>query len=373
MLLDQYVEVKINSYTVKYYESLGYVIPHKEANESTKKRYKKDFVYDLNAKIRVKIDDLPKNSNVKVRNLCDMCKKEITLIRYVDYNRSIDRNGNCVCRKCAYIRNEQNMVAKYGESYLKTDEFKDKSRKTMIAKYGCSNPLQNKEIMEKVRKTNLQKYGCINVGQYHEIREKVKATNIERYGYDNPLQNENVKRKMIHTNLNRYGVPWTMQCPEVREKSNKTFCKNGTQKTSSQQLYLHSLYGGEINYPISYYAIDICFPDDKLCIEYDGGGHRLRVDLGLITDEEFDRKEIIRNSIIKREGYKQMRIISTTDKLPSDEILLQLLSYAKEYFSSYPEHSWIEFNIDSSSIRNAEQKDGIFFNYGELRKIKTCA
>ena len=65
-----------------------------------------------------------------------------------------------------------------------------------------------------------------------------------------------------------------------------------------------------------------------------------------------------------------MRIISLKDKLPSDEILLQMLSEAKQYFFDYPNHSWIEFNIDTSTVRNAEQKDGVFFDYGKLRKIK---
>ena len=65
-----------------------------------------------------------------------------------------------------------------------------------------------------------------------------------------------------------------------------------------------------------------------------------------------------------------MRIISSKDKLPSDEILLQMLSEAKQYFSDYPNHSWIEFNIDTSTVRDAEQKDSVFFDYGKLRNIK---
>ena len=34
-----------------------------------------------------------------------------------------------------------------------------------------------------------------------------------------------------------------------------------------------------------------------------------------------------------------MRIISFTDKLPSDKILLQMLEYTKQYFSNYPDNS----------------------------------
>ena len=144
-------------------------------------------------------------------------------------------------------------------------------------------------------------------------------------------------------------------------------------KTSEQHIYLHSVYGGKINYPISYYAVDICLTKEKITIEYDGGGHDLRVVLGQLTRDEFNKKEIIRNNIIKREGYKQMRIISSKDHLPSDAVLLQMLDETKQYFSDYPEHSWIEYDIDASIVRNAEHKDGVFFDFKELRKINNIA
>ena len=92
-----------------------------------------------------------------------------------------------------------------------------------------------------------------------------------------------------------------------------------------------------------------------------------------ITQEEFNRKEIIRNNILKREGYKTMHITSTKDLLPSDTTLLQLLSYARQYFSEYPNHSWINFSIDTSQVFNAENKEGVFFNYGELHRLKQSA
>ena len=208
-------------------------------------------------------------------------------------------------------------------------------------------------------------YACSKCRAFHD-----RETYVKNLGVDSPAKLKEVREKMINTSLKRYGVKNPMQSPEIRAKVNETLCKNGTQKTSRQQLYLHNLYGGELNYPISYYSADICFPEEKLVIEYDGGGHYLRVTLGRLTQEEFDQKEIVRNNIIKREGYKQMRIISSTDLLPSDTILLQMLTQAKEYFSNYSKRSWIEFNIDTSTVRNAEQKDGVFFDYGDLRRIK---
>lgn len=62
--------------------------------------------------------------------------------------------------------------------------------------------------------------------------------------------------------------------------------------------------------------------------------------------------------------------LESNDKLPSDQVLLQMLSDAKSYFSLYPNHSWIEFNLSTSTVRNAEHKDGIPYDYGSLRTIK---
>lgn len=176
--------------------------------------------------------------------------------------------------------------------------------------------------------------------------------------------------KTHQTTFNRLGYYYASQSPEIKEKINKTLCKYSNQKTSRQQLYLYNLYGGELNYPIKCYSADICFPKEKLEIEVDCGGHDLNVKTGRVTQEEFDKRELIRNNLIKKEGYKQMRIISSKDKLPSDTVLLQMLKETREYFKRYPFHSWIEFNIDTSSVRNAECKNGIAYNYGKLRKIK---
>lgn len=109
---------------------------------------------------------------------------------------------------------------------------------------------------------------------------------------------------------------------------------------------------------------------NNLCIEYDGGGHFLEIEIGKVSQEEFDNKELVREKMIRQEGCKIIRIISRKDNLPSDEILLQMLSDAKQYFSDYPEHSWINFDIDNGIVRNAEHKDGSPYFYGELRKIK---
>lgn len=370
-IITKEVEIKLWGKNVKYYNNLGYSGKHGDT-------------------VVVKVEDLQSGSNVKIQYLCDYCKEEVITIAYADLIRRTKELNKMACKHCTSQKLQDIMQIRYGvDHYSKTQEYKEKWHKTCLERYGDSYrkqfmnkafetfygktgysfPSQSPEVREKMSQSYIEHYGIENYDKTMELRERTRKTNLERYGYVAPSQSPEVKEKTRITNLQKYGVPYTMQSQEVREKANKTLHKNGTQKTSKQQLYLHSLYGGEINYSISYYATDICFPEEKLVIEYDGGGHDLRVTLGRLTQEEFNQKEIIRSKTIKKQGYKQMRIISSKDLLPSDQTLLQMLFDAHNYFSIYPQHSWIEFNIDTSSIRSAEYKEGIFFDYGELRKI----
>lgn len=191
-----------------------------------------------------------------------------------------------------------------------------------------------------------------------------------KYGVNGYASTKEFREKVAETFLNKYGCKNISQSSIIKEKKAKTFYQNSSQKSSRQQRYINDVYQGILNFSVKYYSADIYLSDDNLIIEFDGSGHILNVTTGRETMEEHNQKEIIRSNIIKREGYKQMRIISSTDKLPSDQVLLEMLDYARNYFSLYPNHSWIEFSIDTSTVRNAEHKDGIPYSFGELRRIK---
>ena len=114
--------------------------------------------------------------------------------------------------------------------------------------------------------------------------------------------------------------------------------------------------------------------DDKnmLAIEYDGGGHNLQVQTGKLTQQEFEQRELIREMVIRQNGYRLIRIISPTDKLPSDEILLQMLHEALEYFNA-TNHTWRQYYVEEGIMKDAEHKDGIEYDYGTLWNAKTLA
>jgi len=156
------------------------------------------------------------------------------------------------------------------------------------------------------------------------------------------------------------------RCNKCRvERIHKTMYENGTQQCSTQQRYIHSLIGGELNYPIKESSLDIAFINDKLYVEYDGGGHDLSVKLESTTQDEFDKKERNRRYALYRSGWKEIRIISKKDYLPNDNIILEMVNYAKEYLNTG--HSWIKFDIDNQLVKCSQFN--IKYNYNTLRRI----
>lgn len=313
-------------------------------------QYYKDKGYDAkyNQPLTVRVEDLPRKSFIDVEVLCDNCNKVICTPSYMNYLNSIEKFGNYVCKNCASVHRTE----------------------TFMNKYGVNCPAKLESVLEKMTNTMIAHYGVSYPSQSVELREKAVQTWQQNYGVGNPAKNDEVKKKIVQTCQENFGTNHPAQSPEVREKMSKTLYANSSQKVSRQQRYINNLYQGILNFPVKYYNVDIYLPEDNLTIEYDGGFHLGNVVTGRETIEEFNQKEIIRNNTIKKEGYKQMRIISEKDLLPQDDILLQMLSEARAYFSTYPSHSWIEFNISTSTVRNAEHKDGIPYDFGALRTIK---
>ena len=79
------------------------------------------------------------------------------------------------------------------------------------------------------------------------------------------------------------------------------------------------------------------------------------------TEEQQKQDENKRYFYLKNQGYKQILFVSLTKrKLPSDEIILSLISQAKKYLNN--NHNWIEFNLDENCIRWKENSINYDFN-----------
>ena len=111
------------------------------------------------------------------------------------------------------------------------DEILADTVKTNMRKYGCSNPMQNKNIQTKAKETNMKKYGCPNPMQNKNIQTKAKETIkrenvvakrkqtcLDKYGVEIVSQNKQVLSKMYKTNIERYGSYCSCNNPEVKAK-----------------------------------------------------------------------------------------------------------------------------------------------------------
>ena len=395
LILPQTVKVKIASLNYKYYRE---------------KRYEFEKCGDI---IEVNVLDLHPGSTVKVKVVCDICGKE----REMWYRTVVKCNKEnelitCGSSSCKYKKYEDTCIKKYGvDNPSKAQEIKnkkietckknfgceypaqskivqDKLKKTFQNHFGCDSPMQCKVIQDKMKATCKERYGVENVAQSKVIQDKMKATCKERYGVENGAQSEVVRNKMKATCKERYGVEYAiqnkaiqdrikttckerygvenaMQNEEIKNKTLDSFYFNGTGPCSRQQKYIHFLIGGALNKRVCNSLVDICFEEEKIAIEYDGGGHFLgdKMNGNKIPSKEALLKEKNREDFVVNKGYKVIRFIATKDRIPSDEVILNLI---EEFKNS--DFKVIRINFEESTIEK-DYNEKWHCNFGELRNI----
>ncbi len=147
MLLTKEINMKWNSYNIKYYTNLGYI-------------YTK-----INDIFIIKIKDLNINSHYLVDIECDICHK-VKKMQYKAYIACINNNNIYACSSCRYHKIKLTNNQKYGVdnvSYLSDikekisintkkimSSTKKKRETTNLIKYGCKNIFQNRDIINKM-------------------------------------------------------------------------------------------------------------------------------------------------------------------------------------------------------------------------------
>lgn len=130
--------------------------------------------------------------------------------------------------------------------------------------------------------------------------------------------------------------------------------ENGTVPCSFQQKYLYDVLSIEweckLNYHFSALFLNIYIPSEHVYIEWDGGGHDLNVRMNSMTAEEFQIKEMKRSYFLRRRGFKELRIKSPKDKIPSNMKILEIVRDSIEYFSRG--HLWREYDIGKHIYRD---------------------
>lgn len=360
MIITKEIEITLVSNQVSHYENLGYEIPRKPAKYNNK-----ILTVPVGTKLLVKVSDLPLKSNIQVEVLCDYCG-DICFKKYAELNKSrLVVNKDC-CSKCIHTKLKETNMINYGvEHTSQLESTQEKRKETNLKIYGSEHAVQNEKIKNKIKNIFIEKYGTTSPAKNEKVKEKIKQTNIERYGAVSPTLNEEVRSKQISTLKSNYGVEFPQQNSEIRKASMNSMYENKSAPCSRQQKYIHNLVGGELNFPHNKSFLDIAFVDEKLYLEIDLGGHELQMKLGNVSKEEYENKERNRWYALYRKGWKEIRIISKKDKIPNDDKLLEIMSYAKEYLNTG--RHYIKFYLDEGKVITSQfEKD---FDFGDLRYI----
>ena len=399
LVLPQTVKVRVSKRMCKYYREKGY----------TFEKFT-DFV-------EVDVIDLPKGSHKMVKVICDICGKESEMW-YRDIVKCNEENKSITCgsNSCRNKKYEDTCIKKYGKGIInvfQAEEVKDKIKDTNLERYSCEYPMQNKEIQDKARDTCREKYGVDNPSkaqeikdkkkntcqshfkcdwpfQNKEVREKSKQTWLKNYGVDypfkssiiqdkaketwqenygenieNPFQLESVKEKSKQTWLKNYGVDNPMKNEEIKNKALDSFQFNGTGPCSRAQRYVNYILNGTLNKRICGSLADIYMEKENIVIEHDGSGHFLG---DIMNGNKIPTKESLlyekeREDKIINNGYRMIRFIANKDRIPSDEVILNLIEGFKK-----SDFKVVRINFEEGVIeKDCEEK--WYCDFGELRKI----
>ena len=328
LILPQTIKVRTSVMTYKHYKEKG---------------YKFEKCGDL---IEINVLDLKKKSNVKVKVVCDICGKEGEMCySYVVKCNEEDKLITCGSDSCKHKKYEDTCIKKYGEGItnpFQTESVKEKSKQTLLKNYGVDCPIKSSIIQNKIKDTNLKRYGSENPSKVKEIKDKKKATCKKHFGVESPMQNEEIKNKVLNS------------------------CQfNSTGPCSRAQRYINHILNGTLNKPICGSLTDIYIEKENIIIEHDGGGHFLgdKINGNAFPTKEALLREKEREDKIINNGYRMIRFIANKDRIPSDEVILNLVEGFKN-----SDFKVIRINFEEGTIdRDYDEK--WYCNFGELRKI----
>jgi len=218
------------------------------------KKYYNDKNYNCNVGdvIAIDVTTMSKKSKNVVIAICEICEGENEL-SFVKYNINIERGGFYSCKKCSDVKRRKTTFEKYGVEYItqlkelkekqsnwmSSKEFRDKSNKTQINKYGSlfvqtddfkkDNSVKMKENIKKKKENGeyftflsssgnnelkkkgmFNKYGASYSFHIPEIKKKIQESNLEKYGHISPFGNKEIqvgiKNNIIYKSLEK---EWT--------------------------------------------------------------------------------------------------------------------------------------------------------------------
>lgn len=233
MILTKEIEVTINYRNIEHFKSLGYDIKH----------------FD---KIKIPIDHISKQSNVKIDVECDFCRKR-KIIKYQSYVKGTDfgKRKYACCSKCAWFKNRETNLIKYGvEAPQQNDDVRNKTIKTVSERYGVDNISKTEIFKTKYKDAMLSKYGVENGFKSEEVKSKARKTMLYKYGVEYNMQREDMKEKFLNGDKNNFYIhgefnPQEWQTKEAKATKIKVFRRDDRKCVicgSKQEIECHHLY-----------------------------------------------------------------------------------------------------------------------------------
>lgn len=308
MIPKQKIKICVMGRNCKIFKNLGYQFKNG------------DYIY-------VDYEDLLPTSSAEIKVICDVCGKEFLRDKRHILKSKNERDNLDYCKECAIsVKRVKTCVSNFGVEYpMQSNIIKEKSKKTLKEHYEVENPSQSKKIREKIKQTTLNHYGVENVSQSEVIKDRKKETTKQHYGVEYNMQSEEIREKIKQTNLKNYGYEYPMQCPSIREKAIKSFVSNNTINASKQEIELfellkeiyHNKYTQlEHTYACGNFILDIFMKINnvKIDIEYDGKYWH-----------QDKRRDLIRDKIIQKQGYKTLRI-KAINTIPTKEQIIEKIN-----------------------------------------------
>jgi len=368
MLLTKTAKIRIGGNNKKYYESVG-------------------IVGKIGDYVEIPVELLTKGSEYRIDYVCDNCGKTFNISMY-DYRQKPRTDGKDYCPNCKIIAIEKTCVEKYGTSCaLGNEDIRKKALKTIREKYGVDNVMALNETKEKIKNTNLERYGTENAMQNEDVKSKMQNTYreryadnniphkkrtetiIQKYGVDNIMkvpefveivqrklnekseeEKEAIKQKRKETNIERFGVDCTFRVEGFFEGCHIKYHQRPDCPTSKGQERVNKIIGGILNYQAGKYNLDMYFEEDKIYVEWDGGGHWWSVWHKEMTMEEFNYRQERRRTILLNAGMKEIRFISRKNRIPKDDVLLEMKDYGFHIIKDMG-FDQVIFDIDESVVK----------------------
>jgi len=272
MILEQQVTVRIAPSNIKWYKQKGYSINH------------------IGDTINVDVKDLMPSCKLKVKCVCDFCKKEFFRSYHIARHSKRHSCGNQDCKNL--LRKETNLKL-----------------------FGVEVASQDKTLAAKAGKTFKKNFG-INSKNHDSYVKKRNETNIKncgnKKGYEDTKEIQSKRMKSLYKNFDEATCKKEVRIPASKMQVKICECLNGILNKRIYKNYIADIVVGNI------------------IIEYDGCGHKLfrkdntnnalnLADLDLERDKKFVEF-----------GWKVIHLIGSVDF----DILKRTIEQCKKIFET---------------------------------------